>query len=124
MASKLYANDSQLLNGLDARMKDIEDLRDVNDNLEALLSVPGYQGPLADMNSHKKYDFLAFSFFFFTSCSRIRYRYPLLFSVFTCCRKAKYIMDTYQPHLAKLNAKLETFDLIGIHNLAAKCAVQ
>ena len=54
MASKLYANDSQLLNGLDARMKDIEDLRDVNDNLEALLSVPGYQGPLADMNSHKK----------------------------------------------------------------------
>ena len=54
VASKLYANDSQLLNGLDARMKDIEDLRDVNDNLEALLSVPGYQGPLADMNAHKK----------------------------------------------------------------------
>jgi hypothetical protein len=33
-------------------------------------------------------------------------------------------MDTYQPHLARLNAKLESFDLIGIHNLAAKCAVQ
>ena len=52
---KLYANDSALLNGLDARMKDIEDLRDVTDNLEGLLSVPVYQGPLADMNSHKKY---------------------------------------------------------------------
>lgn len=55
VASKLYANDSALLNGLDARMKDIEDLRDVSDNLEGLLSVPGYMGPLADMNSHKKY---------------------------------------------------------------------
>ena len=43
-----------LLNGLDARMKDIDDLRDVTDNLEGLLSVPSYSGPLADMNTHKK----------------------------------------------------------------------
>lgn len=39
-------------------------------------------------------------------------------------RKAKYIVDTYQPLLAKLNSKLETFDLIALQNLAATCAVQ
>ena len=118
VASKLYANDSALLNGLDARMKDIEDLRDVSDNLEGLLSVPGYMGPLADMNSHKKYVLIRGDkkmIFNFTPTLH-------LFNVFS--RKAKYIMDTYQPHLARLNAKLESFDLIGIHNLAAKCAVQ
>jgi hypothetical protein len=43
-----------LLNGLDARMKDIESLRDVHDNLEGLLAVPTYDGPLADMTGHKK----------------------------------------------------------------------
>lgn len=55
VASRAHSAESVLLNGLDARMKDIEDLRDVTDNLEGLLAVPGYTGPLADMNSHKKY---------------------------------------------------------------------
>lgn len=54
VASKLPAVDSVMLNGLDARMKDIESLRDVHDNLEGLLAVPAYAGPLADMNGHKR----------------------------------------------------------------------
>lgn len=54
VASKAHSAESVLLTGLDARMKDIEDLRDVTDNLEGLLAVPGYSGSLADMNSHKK----------------------------------------------------------------------
>lgn len=33
-------------------------------------------------------------------------------------------MDTYQPQLARLNAKLDAYDLVGIHNQAAKAAVQ
>lgn len=55
VASKLQSVDSVLLNGLDARMKDIENLRDVQDNLEGLFAVPAYSGPLADMTAHKKY---------------------------------------------------------------------
>lgn len=54
VASKLPGVDSVLLNGLDARMKDIESLRDVHDNLEGLLAVPSYSGPLADMVAQKK----------------------------------------------------------------------
>jgi hypothetical protein len=54
VASKLPGVEGVLLNGLDARMKDIESLRDVHDNLEGLLAVPTYDGPLADMTGHKK----------------------------------------------------------------------
>lgn len=54
VASRLAPADGVLLNGLDARMKDIESLRDVHDNLEGLMSMPSYGGALADMNTHKK----------------------------------------------------------------------
>ena len=53
-AKHQVAADAVLLNGLDSRMKDISDLRDVTDNLDGLMALPGYSGPLADMNSHKK----------------------------------------------------------------------
>jgi hypothetical protein len=111
VASKLPTIDPVLLNGLDARMKDIESLRDVQDNPDSLLAVPSYAGPLADMNSHKKYDDVSFSVIYW-----VLFAFVCLLLTVSCnsCRRAKHIMDTYQPLLLHLRVKLEVWCIISI----------